>query len=91
VKELNFEELMEYAKKLTRKDEMQIFAQALKAYPTIEKYGEKVAGKFFNHHKSLVDLVMKAHGGKLYSHSLVTNAAILRSFEFLQRSIMGIR
>ena len=81
---------MEAAKKITEEDEMQIFTQAQKEYPLLVKYRQRVAEQFLSHYKLMIDLVLRGHGGKLYSHSLVINGAILRSLNFYRGSIWAL-
>lgn len=69
---------------------MEIFDAVEKEYPSLKKYRDKVYTQFMRHYTALVDFFLKAHGGKIYSHSLVINGAILRSLNFYRGAIWAL-
>lgn len=72
------------------KSDIEIFDAVEKEYATLKKCRNKIYEQFLKHYKSIIDFVLKAHDGTLYSHSLVINGAILRSLNFYRDAIWAL-
>lgn len=72
------------------KNEMEYFPFVKKTYPSLGKYEDKIRNQFGEHYNSLIDLVFDAHGGKLYTHNLVMNGAILRSLNVYRGAVWAL-
>jgi hypothetical protein len=83
-------EIMNAVRRYINQDEMQVFEQLKKEYPVLEKLEQKVSSQLISHHKLIIDLVINAHDGVLYSHSFVINGALLRSLNFYRGAIWAL-
>lgn len=72
------------------RSEMDVFDAVEKEYPKLKKYKGKIYEQFLKHYDSIIELVLKAHNGKLYSHSLVINGAILRSLNYYRGAVWAL-
>jgi hypothetical protein len=88
--EEEIEKLLRAAKGWIEKDEMPAFGKIQEEYPSLKKHSKTVLEQLLTHYRLIVDLVFKAHGGTLYSHSLVVNGAILRSLNFYRGAIWAL-
>lgn len=71
-------------------NEMNLFNDVGKEYPSLGKYKEKIFEQFEKHYRALLDFVIKAHGGGLYLHNLVISGAILRSLNCYRGAIWAL-
>lgn len=70
--------------------EIKLFDNVEKEYPFLNEYRGKVLVQFKLHYESILNLVINAHKGSLFSHSLVMNGAIIRSLNVYRGAIWAL-
>ena len=71
-------------------NEMGIFEELKKQYPSLKEFKDVIFQQFKNHFQAIINYVIELYDGEIYASNWVINGAILRSLNFYRGAIWAL-